>query len=101
MNPDDFHKLPLDHPTRLLMIAHTLLSSAPATSNGTKSVVVATCGNYVVRLTAFAPGMMTNDVPPLWVELFDTSTERALDAAGCNDLSEAIAAAEGFLAEAK
>ena len=98
---DDLHDLPPDQPARLLMIAQRRLSSCPAAANGTKSVVVAACGDYVVRLTAFVPGMITNGVSPLWVELYDTCTERALDSAGCNDLSEATAAAEELLAEAK
>ena len=99
-NPDDLHDFPPDHPARLLMIAQRRLSSCPAAANGTKSIVVAACGDYVVRLTAFVPGMITA-VPPLWVELYDTCTERGLDALGCTGLSEAISAAEEFLAEAK
>ena len=71
---DDLHDLPPDQPARLLMIA---------------------------RRTVFVPGMITNSVSPLWVELYDTCTERALDSAGCNDLSEATAAAEELLAEAR
>ena len=98
---DDLHDLPPDQPARLLMIAQRRLSSCPAAANGTKSVVVAACGDYVVRLTAFVPGMITNGVSPLWVELYDMCTERTLDSAGCNDLSEATAAAEELLAEAK
>jgi hypothetical protein len=78
-NPDDLHDFPADHPARLLMIAQTRLSSCPAAANGTKSIVVAACGDYVVRLTAFVPGMITA-VPPVWVELYDTCTERSLDA---------------------
>src|SRR5215207_7389070 len=63
MNPDDVHKLPLDHPARLLMIAHKRLSSAHPVSNGTKSVVVAAYGDYVVRLMN-VPTMTTNGVSP-------------------------------------
>jgi len=100
MNPDDVHKLPLDHPARLLMIAHKRLSSAHPISNGTKSVVVAAYGDYVVRLMN-VPTMTTNVVSPLWVDLHDAFNDRSLDGAGCNDLLEAITAVEDFLAEAK
>jgi hypothetical protein len=100
-NSDDLHELPADHPTRLLMIAHRRLSSRPAASNGMKSIVVAAYGDHVVRLIAFVPGMITHAVSPLWVELQDSCSDCTLDGAGCKDLSEAIAAAEEFLAEAK
>jgi hypothetical protein len=45
--------------------------------------------------------MITHAVSPLWVELQDACSDCTLDDAGCKDLSEAIAAAEEFLAEAK
>ena len=101
LTSDDLHELPLDHPARLLMIAHRRLSSRVAASNGTKSIVVAAYGDYVVRLIAFVPGTITHAVSPLWVEFHDACSDRTLDGAGCRDLSEAIAAAEEFLAEAK
>jgi hypothetical protein len=101
MNPDDFHKFPLDHPARLLMIAHRRLASAPVGSNGIKSVVLAAYGDYAVRLSAFVPGTMTKAGPSLWVDLRYTCDDRTLNGAGCTDLPEAIAAAEDFLAEAK
>ena len=101
LTPGHLHELPPDHPARLLMIAHRRLSSRPTASNGTKSIVVAAYGDYVVRLLAFVPGTITDAVSPLWVEFHDACSDRTLDGAGCRDLSEAIAAAEEFLAEAK
>jgi hypothetical protein len=100
LTSDDLHDLPPDHPARLLMIAHRRLSSRPAASNGMKSTVVVAYGDYVVRLVAFGPPI-TNAVSALWVELHDAFNDRGLDGAGCNELSDAIAAAEEFLARAR
>ena len=63
--------------------------------------MVASYGYYAVRLTVFTTGMMINPVTPLWVELYGTCNDRPLDSAGCDDLSEGVAAAKELLTEAK
>jgi hypothetical protein len=101
LTSDDLRDLAPDHPARLLMIAHRRLSSRPVAANGFKSIVVAACGEYVVRLIVFGPGSIAYSVASLWVELHDTCNNRTLDGAGCNDLSEGLVVADEFLAEAK
>jgi hypothetical protein len=83
------------------MVAHRRLSSRAVAPNGIKMAVVAAYGDYVVRLVTFVPGTITDAVSPLWVELHDTFNDRGVDGMGCNDLPEAIAAAEEFLTKAK
>jgi hypothetical protein len=101
LTSDELRHLAPDHPARLLMIAHGRLSSRPVAANAIKSIMVAAYGEYVVRLIVFGPGSIAYSVASLWVELHDTCNNRTLDGAGCNDLSEGLAAAEEFLAEAK
>jgi hypothetical protein len=66
-----------------------------------RSIVVAAYGAYAVHLIVFEPGMPIHSVAPLWVELHHAYRDGTLDSAGCHDLSEAIAAAEEFMTEAK
>ena len=99
-NIDDLRDLPPDHPRRLLMIAHGRLAVRPAPLNGMKLITIAAYGDHAVRLIEL-PSDAGHAIRRLWVELYDAFADCTLDGSGCNDLSEALAAAEELLAEAK
>ena len=90
-----------DHPQRLLIVAYTRLFLLPERPDGSKLTTIASIGNYDIRLVELPIGPTPTHVHPLWVELQNTSTGRVLDSAGCRDLSEAGAATQGFIAEAR
>jgi hypothetical protein len=87
-----------DHPRRLLMVAYTRLCMLPLGPNGAKSTTIAAFGDHVVRLIELASSA---DISPIWVELYDAAADYALDGAGCDDVSNAVTAAETLLEEAK
>jgi hypothetical protein len=87
-----------DHPRRLLMVAYTRLCMLPSGSNGTRSTTIAAFGDHVVRLIELAS---CSDISRIWVELYDAAADYALDGAGCDDISNAVAAAETLLEQAK
>ena len=97
---DDLRDLPQDHPQRLVMVAHARLAARPASANGMKSATVAAYGEHMVRLIMLSHSP-ASAFASIWLELYDTAADIALDGHGCNDLSEAMAAAEELLAEAK
>jgi len=87
-----------DHPHCLLMVAYTRLSMLPLGSSGMKFTTIAAFGDHVVRLIELASG---SDISRIWVELYDAASDYALDAAGCDDILNAVIAAETLLEEAK
>jgi hypothetical protein len=99
-NFDDLGDLPPDHPRRLLMIAHERLSTRPAELNGMKLITIAAYGDHAVRLIELPAGV-GHAIRRLWVELYNAFADCTLDGSGCTDISEALAAAEELLAEAK
>ena len=99
-NIEDWRDLPPDHPRRLLMIAHARLAVRPAPLNGMKLITIAAYGDHAVRLIELPSGV-GHAIKRLWVELYDAFADCTLDGSGCNDISEALAAAEELLAEAK
>ena len=99
-NIEDWRDLPLDHPRRLLMIAHARLAVRPAPLNGMKLITIAAYGDHAVRLIELPSGV-GHAIKRLWVELYDAFADCTLDGSGCNDISDALAAAEELLAEAK
>ena len=87
-----------DHPRRLLMVAYARLCMLPSGSSGTKSTTIAAFGDHVVRVTELAS---CTDISRIWVELYDAAADYTLDGAGCDDISNAAAAVETLLEEAK
>jgi hypothetical protein len=99
-NLEDLRDLPPDHPRRLLMLAHGRLVARPVPFHGMKLVTIAAYGDHAVRLIELSSGV-GHAIRRLWVELYDAFADRTLDGSGCNDISEALTAAEDLLAEAK
>ena len=99
-NIKDLPDLPPDHPRRLLMIAHGRLAVRPAALNGMKLIPIAAYGDHAVRLIELPSGV-GHAIRRLWVEIYDAFADCTVDGSGCNDISEALAAAEELLAEAK
>ena len=100
LEADDGRDLPPDHPRRLLMIAYARLGTIAAARNGMKCTVIAAFGDHAVRLIELSSGR-GKTLSRIWVELYDAASHCTLDGAGCADFSQAVAATEEFLAEAK
>ena len=64
-----------------------------------KSITIAAYGDHAVRLIELPSS--GHAIRRLWVELYDAFADCTLDGLGCNDISEALTAAEELLAEAK
>ena len=75
-NFDDLGDLPLDHPRRLLMIAHERLSTRPAELNRMKLITIAAYGDHAVRLIELPAGV-GHAIRRLWVELYDAFADRS------------------------
>ena len=86
-NIEDWRDLPLDHPRRLLMIAHARLAVRPAPLNGMKLITIAAYGDHAVRLIELPSGV-GHAIRRLWVELYDAFADCTLDGSGCKDISE-------------
>ena len=97
---DDHPSIPHDHPQRLLVVAYTRLFLLPECPDGSKLATIASFGDYAVRLIEMPSAEIGAKVAPLWVELYDGRSGRAVDCAGCWDLQDAGAATATFMDEA-
>jgi hypothetical protein len=87
-------------PTWLRFVqAYLSLFTLPAGNEEAKIAPLARFGAYEVRLIEFT-GEVSGDAPYLWIELYAHDTCSSLDSAGCDDLDDAIRAAEDFIAKA-
>ena len=90
-----------DRPSEQQFIrAYLSLFLLPAKADGCKTASLARFGNHEVRLIEFAEESCP-DVPLLWVELYRHDTRTGLDSFRCEDIEEAVSAADMFIAHAK
>jgi len=89
-----------DDPQLLLILAYTRLFLLPEREDGSKATWIAMLGDCELRLLEILVPDGT-DVCPLWVELYDRVTCRAVDSIGCRHLYEAGSATELLVAGAK
>jgi hypothetical protein len=68
--------------------------------NRSRSAVLARYGRYEVRLIEFLP-VANQDLPFLWIELYDMADHTCVDSVGCDDLDAAMFAAERTIAQAQ
>ena len=91
---------PRENPQHLLILAYTRLFLLPERGDGSKQTTIASFGAYDVRLSELSPALRASTTCPLWVELCDSVSGRVIDCIGCQDLQDAGAAVEVFVAEA-
>jgi hypothetical protein len=80
--------------------AYVGLSSVRESDAGTRIVSLARCGDLEIRLIEFARSTHDGE-PPLWVDLYDHTLAVTIDSCRCNDLDEAVSAAEHLHSEAQ
>jgi hypothetical protein len=80
--------------------AYIRLLLAPEIKDGEKTVSLARIGSYEIRLVE-VPGPSTPDAPPLWMELYDHDAESTIDSCSCQEIEEAMAAAEYLVSQAR
>lgn len=82
-----------------LIRAHVELQVTPKDANDCRSVLLARCGTYEVRLVEPARNS-GGSAFEFWLELFDRTQKISLDSAGTNDLEEAVTLANKLFARA-
>ena len=85
---------------RQFIRAYLSLFLRPAKADGCKTASLARFGEHEVRLIEFAVESCP-DVPLLWVELYRHDRRTPLDSFRCDDLEDAVSAADTFIARAK
>jgi hypothetical protein len=85
---------------RQFVAAYLALFLVRAGDDGTKVASLARFGAYEVRLIEFIEQTLV-DTPVVWMELFAHDTRSSLDSVRCDDLDEAVATAEEFVARAR
>lgn len=87
-------------PGGLLRRAYIGLMFAPEAQDGSRAIRLCRYGAFEVRLVE-----LPNDDPfapaPLWIELYRHDIRQPLDSRRCDDLDDAEAVAENFIARAK
>ena len=76
--------------------AYVSLFLALASLSGTRMVSVARFGNYEVRLVELSRASSA-DVSPLWVELYAHDIQQCIDSCSCNEIEDAVDAAEHLI----
>ena len=94
---DDLRVLGSDHPQQLLAATYCRLLQLPRQADGTRFAPITKIASWDLRLIDL-PLPRCADMRSLWVELVDLTTGRSIDSRGCQDLNEAGAATEYFLA---
>jgi hypothetical protein len=70
--------------------------------SGSRTVTVAQFYSLEVRLTEFPDAYMTQDRPPLWVEIYSHVTCSLVDSCGCFEFNEEeLSTAAGLILQAK
>jgi hypothetical protein len=85
---------------RRLVQAYLTLFLIPAWPDGAKTVLLARFGAYEVRLVEIAQEL-SEDVPHLWIELYASDIQSALDSCGCDEFDDAVMAADDFMSRAR
>jgi hypothetical protein len=80
--------------------AYISLLLAPEIKDGERTVSLARTGSYEVRLVE-VPQTSSLDAPPLWMELFDHDVQSTIDSCSCQEIEEAMIAAEYLISQAR
>jgi hypothetical protein len=88
-----------DHVQDLLAHAHSRLLLVPGRSDGSKVVVVTTVGAFDLRLVELT--RTVHGIPPLWIELYDSHSNRIVDSVGRRDLQDLVAITIRLIAQAR
>ena len=75
-----------NHVQDLLTHAYSRLLLVPERSDGSKVVVVTTIGAFDLRLVELT--RIADCIPPLWIELYDSHSNRIVDSVGRRDLRD-------------
>ncbi len=65
-----------------------------------KTISIARTGIYEIRMFSGQP-RWPNDVPPVWIELFDHDARMSVDSCGCLEIEEALAGFDALVAQAE
>ena len=80
--------------------AYVALMLAPEGKGGARTVSLARCGAFEVRLTEF-PSCRAVDASSFWIELYRHDTRASLDGCHFDDLLDAETVVEHFMSRAK
>jgi hypothetical protein len=83
---------------RQLVRAYTRLFLVPKGEDGSRRISLARFGNYEVVVVELA---QAERAPQFWMELYAHDIERALDSCACDDIEQAVSAAEGLIKQAR
>lgn len=79
--------------------AFIALSGIPVSSSAPKAISVVSLGKYEIRMFDGAP--RSDDIAPLWIELFDHDTQKAVDSCSCSEIDDAVAAFDELISQAE
>ena len=80
--------------------AYIALSGIPGCHPAPKTVSLERVGDYEIRMFSGQP-RWPNDVPPVWIELFDHDARMSVDSCGCLEIEEALAGFDALVAQAE
>ena len=80
--------------------AYIRLFLVPEDEHGTRTVSLARIGRYEVRMAEVSCAGH-DGTAPLWIDLYAHDIQSSIDSCSCNDLEEAIVAAEQLISQAK
>ena len=83
---------------RQLVRAYTRLFLVPKREDGSRRISLARFGNYEVLIVELA---QAERAPRFWMELYARDIEFTLDSCACDDLEQAVIAAEGLMEQAR